>query len=308
MAMSYNREAGRDRFAFVDDVSTLSSQSIAIQQVFTPHMVQRLRVLSSAFQRVKYNKLRFIIEPQTSSATSGGYTAAFVRDPTDLVPSGVAGLNRISANRPSVAAKWWETSTLTVPQTPDLLYTSSKPGEPRWSSPGIFVLGVEGKANQAGSLTIYVEYDVVFSEPSLESESSDELHDFACNVSMYGGSRNLCRNGERTTKASEILPRSQKGAIFTFNGPRTYARNKSDQFNGIVNFLFIKHTDDDYLCPCFADGTLYTDLSYGEPQMFWQGEKAMQTASPQTQGELTGSQFLCLQPPETNSFVSWEML
>lgn len=308
---SYNREVGRDRYAFIEDVSTLPAQSIAIQQNFTPHSVSRLRVLSSAFQRVKYNSLRFTIEPQLPTSTAGGYSAAFIRDPSDVVPKGVAGLNRISANTPSCAGKWWETTTLQAPRAPDLLYTSSKQDEPRWSSPGTFVLGVEGKATQRGSLTIYVEYDVVFSEPSLEGEGEDDLVRFSVDCTTAGATRNIVQVGEKTTKASVILPGSRQGDIYTFNGPRYYARNKSGAFDGMVGFLYLKHTDDDYLVPCQKDGTLYNDIAYGDSQLFWAGESAMQVSS-SVKGELVGSQFLCLPKLLSSSekclSTSWETL
>lgn len=147
-------------------------------------MLARLDVQASAYQRIKWLSLKFRISPQISTAVSGGYVAAFVQDPTDIVPDGEAGLNALTSQSHSVTKKWWEDSIINAPMPQELLFTNITGSELRWSSPGQFVLASDGKATSAGSLTVYLDWSVELSVPSLEKVG---LEEFAIDINHYMG-------------------------------------------------------------------------------------------------------------------------
>lgn len=113
-----------------------------------------------------------------SSGASGGYVAAFIRDPTDNLGTGKLALERLVASEGSRARKAWQGSTVSCNCVPDLLYTSAPPaGDARLQSPGIFALAVESKVNGGNASTVpvsvYCDWDVTLSYPSLEGDAAD---------------------------------------------------------------------------------------------------------------------------------------
>ncbi|AOC55065.1 coat protein [Egaro virus] len=171
----FNKDEGVDRIFHIPDISKdIVDKQILIDIPVLPTLGSRLGIIASAWQRIVYKKLEFSITPKTSTAVSGGYIAAFIPDVTDVLTgtSPDFALDKLSSQPSAVEAKWWESSTVRVPSLPDLFYTSPSPESPRFSSPGRFVLIVDGAASQAGSLTIKMHWSVLLSEPSLEGNNA----------------------------------------------------------------------------------------------------------------------------------------
>lgn len=161
--------SGTDRFATIADISKLPAGSLAIDMMFDPGDVPRLRTVCRAFQHIRYKYLRFKIEPQISTATSGGYVAGFIPDPADVPPGGSELLEYITASQGSVTTKWWQQSTIST-RVENRDYFTSEGAEVREFSPGRFLMAVDGKATQSGNLTVFVEWSVSLHTPSFEAE------------------------------------------------------------------------------------------------------------------------------------------
>lgn len=133
--------------------------------------------MAEAYQRVRFKKLVFRIVPMASTSSSGGFAAAFVADPTDVLGSGDDALDRLVAQKGSKITKIWQSTTVNGAILPDLLYTSEPPqGDQRLSSPGRLWVVIESKvtglANAAVPLTVYCDWEVDFYVPSLEKGES----------------------------------------------------------------------------------------------------------------------------------------
>lgn len=161
---------GVDRIAQIDDVSKFTSGQEVVNVLIVPALFARLKTVALAFQKVTYLNLRFRVEPQISTATSGGYVAAFVRDPADEVPKNNT-LAYLTSQQGSKTTKWWAESVVTTSLTKRVYYTSDGV-EIREYSPGRFVLAVDGKATQTGNLTVFCEWSVTLSSASLENPKS----------------------------------------------------------------------------------------------------------------------------------------
>lgn len=144
-----------------------------VSAVVTAHATSRLSKLSTAFQRIKWQALTFSIEGAFPSIAGGGYVACFVRDPSDVPPQDPAEAVRWAMAQECCAdAKWYDNVVVRVPASPDLLYTSEA-RELRLSSPGrLFVISKAGP-NQPGSLTVNMNWSVVLSEPTIDSETQE---------------------------------------------------------------------------------------------------------------------------------------
>lgn len=162
---------GVDRLATIPDISSFEAGKLITNVVVVPGVFARLKNVARSFQRIRYNYLRFRVEPQTSSATSGGYVSAFIRDPADVVPGGDELLPYLTAQKGSVTTKWWQNSVINPGTFPGLFYTSEGV-EIREFSPGRFVLASDGKATQKGNLTVFAEWGVTLSVASLETDKA----------------------------------------------------------------------------------------------------------------------------------------
>lgn len=163
--------SGVDRLASIANIKDLAAGAQAINELIVPGAFQRLRHVARSFQKIRYNYLRFRIEPQTSTATSGGYVAAFIRDPADVVPGKKDLLPYLTAQRGSVTTKWWQSSVVNPGPFPATYFTSESV-EVREYSPGRLVLAVDGAATQAGNLTVFCEWSVTCSVASLETDKT----------------------------------------------------------------------------------------------------------------------------------------
>lgn len=161
--------AGQDQLAFIDNVNTLSDGSIVIDEDITVSSFTRLATQAKGYQRIKWNSLEYTIQSQMPTNTSGGYIAAHIADPSDIISGTEVGRMRLMANKYSVANKAYDSHKMHVRPTQQLLYTSPQ-GEQRLWSPGKFALIVNGTISQTGSIMVIVKWSVTLSSPTLEDE------------------------------------------------------------------------------------------------------------------------------------------
>lgn len=255
------RMSGMDRLLHIPDVSALGEGSIPVLIHFGPDHLPRLKTLSNAFKRIRYLHLEFIVEPQISTASSGGYVASFIRDTADL-PTGTLGLSMLTSSTGSRTTKWWESVTVAAGKLPDLYYTQTELSELRWSSPGIFALGVDGKCNTPGSpLTVYCRYTVEMSEPALEAAGSEYSQTLTAPGELYvvTGASHLRSDGG-TTDPKKLLPGSVPGGIYELITPRYYT-SSTDSKNYLVGYDRVIFDKDNTLKACNTDGSVITNQS-----------------------------------------------
>lgn len=164
---------GTDRMAHIPDVSGKTEGSVLISTEISCESFARLKHFGDAFQRVKFHKLRFRVVPMSATSNNGGYIAAFVADASDDFGSGPNSINRLAAQQGAKITKIWEEAVISHKCVPDLLYTSEPPGgDIRFASPGRLVVAIESQVSatttQKIPMTVYCDWTVEFSEPSLE--------------------------------------------------------------------------------------------------------------------------------------------
>lgn len=281
------RERGRDRYIHVPEIQ--SKTGLLTRVVFTPHQVFRLKHLAQAYQRYRVNKLTFHVVPMTSTSTAGGYIAAFIRDPEDI-PSNSQAPNILTATQGSVTAKWWETSTVSCGPSPDLYYTATAPSQERFSSPGSFCLAVDGVATQQGSMTIYVEYDVTFSMPGLETQKDDGVVTIKTNLQMSAGKDYIQTSGG-STKAADMFSAYKVGAVLKFPSPRTYLVNTAGSITGMASYLYLKIDSETAVKCCSKGGGEFGEQTYHNATILFEGEECVVQSQPENR--LKGSEYLC---------------
>jgi hypothetical protein len=141
----------------------------------TPGLGLRLKTLAAAWQRIKYLKMRFQVNARGSSLTGGDYVAAFIPDPTDKPPLTSAD-SWVMAHAGATESSWWVSVDVVGPCPPQILYTSFEQSEPRYSSPGRFVIACINPPTADTTLSINWDWKVVFSQPSLERESDEGVY------------------------------------------------------------------------------------------------------------------------------------
>lgn len=294
-----------DRFAHVPDVSKYPSQTMILAIPFTPQALPRMHRLASSFQRIRYRKLEFVVEPQISSACSGGYVTAFVRDAVDT-PTGSAGIDMLTAQVGSKTTKWWESSVVPTGALPDLYYTETSGLEPRWSSPGVFCLAVDGKASMEAPVTIFCRYQVELSAPTAEAATEASLAPVNVKQSLYmkEGADNLV-GADKEGSAKKLIPGAEEGDVFVMRSPRCFGvSSKVDQrfLSEVVSFhqILVKS---DTLTPAFEDGKVIADKScVGSRVLILPFGETIQRKHKAE--NLCGSQYLCLNQRRENWDVS----
>lgn len=157
--------------------------SVIMSGVLTASSSARLATLAEAFQRIRWNNIRFTIEGAFPTTCGGGYIACFVRDPTDVPPTDPQRAIRWAmAQQQSVDSKWYDSTGVMVGRTPDLLYTSIGDGL-RFSSPGTFYIISKGGPAQVGAITVKFYWDVTLSEPTVDGQ--EEGRGFAIKDDYY---------------------------------------------------------------------------------------------------------------------------
>lgn len=177
-------QTGTDRFIHIPNVKTSASQVILFSDIVTVKSFARLSQLSNTYQRYRIHNIRFRVEPQISTQTSGGYVAGFVTDPSVVVPSGAEGLNFLTSVKGAITKKWWESGVVVTPPMPDDLFCVVDSTQLRWSAAGRFVLGVDGAASVDGALTVYVDWTVELLDPTLSVTTTEEPPSFATKVAQ----------------------------------------------------------------------------------------------------------------------------
>lgn len=163
------RVSGTDRLLHVEDVKGSSSGQLLLDFLVMPSGFKRLQKVAGAFQRIVYERLEFQVEPQITSSASGGYVVGFVSDPDDHV----VNLDQLTATRGSVTTKWWQASSVRA-NFPSRMFYTSLGAEMREFSPGRFVLMVDGRSTQSGSLTVFCKWSVRLSGAILEAPPTKE--------------------------------------------------------------------------------------------------------------------------------------
>nr|WKV33661.1 MAG: RNA-dependent RNA polymerase [Riboviria sp.] len=227
--------SGTDRLLHSPDVSVFAHGKIVVKEIITAASFDRLAKMASAYQKIKWNSLVFEVDPQMSTATSGGYVASYVGDPTDEFQDGSeAFLRRLTAQQVSKTCSWYAPCRLTVKPTSRLLFTSQD-NERRWSSPGQFILAASGQATQKGNVAVYCHWSVTLSVPSDEAEEAlVPSMSISRNVFIIKGSKLLASTSTDTTSgtanydassycnADECCPDARVSYVFRLASPFTF--------------------------------------------------------------------------------------
>lgn len=306
-AQSAAREAGRDRFMHVDDISKIDAGHSVVTLVFSPHLLPRLARLASAYQRYVVHKLVFHIVPMVSTATSGGYVAAFVRDPDDQI-NGKNAANILTATAGSITTKWWQDSSVACPQVADRFYTATTPGQERFSSPGALCIAVDGKATQSGSLTIYCEYDVSFYAAGLESQPDNGNVVVVTDLRMAAGNDYIETGTGKKSAADMFIPTPVVGTVLVLPHPIYYLVNDSGSVTSLACYKYIHVVAANSVRPCSKTGTDYGQKTYNNATVLFEGEELTISKVP-SENLQKGSEFLCYQrstEPSRDSGVTLE--
>lgn len=169
---------GRDRIFHLADVSTLTDGGIVFFKQFTPDLIPRLSVLTSAYQRLRFSRLSFRIVAQVPTITPGGYVAAFIGDPNETLPT-TQTLEYLVTNTGARTTALWNSTVVNCPKYRlNQTYWAHQPSGPtgvdaadtlRLYSPGSLAVVFEGNtANQKGSMSIEVDWAVTLTGATLE--------------------------------------------------------------------------------------------------------------------------------------------
>lgn len=208
-----NRQTGSDLLTALTISSTVLPGELLADIIITPSSAARLEVLAAAWQRLKYNRLTFEVNASASSLVGGEFVAAFVSDPTDRPPLQDAD-KWVKAHSGSVTSSWWKSTNLRGPCPPQMMYTSFEENEPRFSSPGRFVVAVINPPTSTATMSISLSWDVSFSQPSLETFTDDIGNVYVANVS----SRLPISNGSASQTFDPFLLRAEKDGTFDDDG------------------------------------------------------------------------------------------
>lgn len=187
---------GTDRLIHVEDVSKFATGAVVVDLSMSCSTFKRMEHMASAYQRVRFKKLVFRVVPMSSTSATGGFAAAFVSDPSDVLGGGDDALDRLVAQKGSKITKIWQSTTIVGCISPDLLYTSEPPqGDIRLSSPGRLWVVIESKVAGVNSaeipLTIYCDWEVDFYVPSLERNDTGGTGSLIVGAPFYTRSSNV---------------------------------------------------------------------------------------------------------------------
>ena len=147
--------------------ATITDGEVIFDNIINVAAFPRLSRVGSAFQRYRFTKLSFSIQPMCPATTGGGYVAGFIKDPMDTD----ASFDSIQGSRGATIGKWWEHKVVHAIPAKDLLWTSL--GEsPRLYSPGKFVMTAVGSNTDIVNVSVLCSWEAELSVPSLESEDA----------------------------------------------------------------------------------------------------------------------------------------
>lgn len=177
------RAHGKDRFKLIIDTNNPELDNTILARIpVLPTLSERLGELASAFQEIKYESLKMVVNAGGPTAVSGIYVAGFVADAVDdLKPTGNQRYaDVLIPNKGSVSKKWFEDVTIPMYGQNGWFYTSEDPtrvaagtGPGRLSSPGSFFVVCDIAPDQRAPITIDLEWDVRFRNPTINQVVSN---------------------------------------------------------------------------------------------------------------------------------------
>jgi hypothetical protein len=160
--------------------ATQSDGSEVFNEIITTSIFPRLSRIASAYQRYRFTKLDFNVQPMCPSITGGGYVAGFLKDPLDTD----ASFDALQGSYGAVVGKWWEHKTVQVRPPKDLLWTSV--GEnARLFSPGKFVLTTVGTNTDLVNVSVLCNWEAELSVPSLENTTSGPITEYLTTKNLF---------------------------------------------------------------------------------------------------------------------------
>lgn len=313
--MGHFRCSGSDRLLHIDDISTLKPTTVPLSIPITAQSVPRLEKIAEAFQRITYKSLKFRVVPQVSTATSGGYVCAFIADVGDSVSSSEYGLSKLTSQAGAQTKKWWETASCNSCLSGDLLYTSFSVEDPRLSAPGRFVLGVDGVSSQRGSLTVYMDWDVDLSVPSLEGPEMEESKIPTLQYSLWtkAGSNGLYfltnpkQYSSLTNDARAGIKNPMPNSVFRLSTPRGFVENVSNAAGQLRSFNLVSIDSSYRMWPMNPEESEMTELSYGHTMVAATNENIEWSDKNSLQNFHRGSLYLCHAPAWLPSPQPWNV-
>lgn len=184
--------------------------------------------------------------------TAGGYIAGYRADPTDRLPRTGLTRKRFVAGTPgSIKNSIWASMTMviTARELDNRLYYTSPGSDLREYSPGSFFLVIDGDVNQAGSLSVSIDYDVTCSQPALDYQVDEEQFP----ATLFTEQRMYGHDGQTEWKGLEdpgstpatwdyvfkSIPRPSFDVVFSGNqyGVKTSAEEATDiEYTSYIQF------------------------------------------------------------------------
>lgn len=204
---NYLRKVGDDYIQLVEGPNFADGVTLFAFRI-DPASLPQMAGVAKTYQKVHYNRLKFTLASHMPTTATGGYIMCFVPDPDDELPSDILEKKRRATSNPnSIRANIWDTRTLTITAgngrsptqcLPQRQFYTSPSVEAREYSPGVFYVVVDGAVNQAGSLSLSVQWDVTFHVQSYENEVSVGLEqDIDTKIDLY------CYDGESTSRVGD---------------------------------------------------------------------------------------------------------
>ena len=198
-------QSGVDHVATID-TGSLETGSIIQRIQIVPSLCRRLHELAGAFQRVRYRNLHFRVEPMAGTSVTGGYAAAFIRDPSELVSLDDA-ITTVMAQKGAVSRKAWEGCNLHY-SSAERFYTSQN-SEIRTYSPGELIIVCAAKFSQPVQFVVTLNWTVELDSPGVTEDSSAEI---STDATVRTGVILTSRNGH-----SGLWARDRKADTWSYN-------------------------------------------------------------------------------------------
>jgi len=215
----------------VKNISSSEPGEVLLDQLISPMMTLRLRLLSRAFQRILWHKCELLIIPLNGSTTNSGYTAGVVEDPEAFVPtSGKNLIQYLTALRGTVVRQAWVQDhtgfQVPVANRPEMF--TQQGSDVRRYSPGRFVIAAGGNITNA-TFQILLKYDVSLMVPITTIDADNEtpvMRADGNNNSTYSRnsvnfpqtSGNLTNLGQTISLATDMLVTTATGEVTASDG------------------------------------------------------------------------------------------
>lgn len=226
--------SGRDRILTTVIKESTSSQVIK-EIVIEPSMSPRLAMHARTYNRIKYESVQFVVTPQCSTMTAGGYIAAIITDPSDTIPSGEDGGIYLITNAGAKTSNYWSKSEFSLKgKAKSRWYFTDKPesGDLRFYAPGKFVFYADTQNNQAVPLAIDMIWKVQLSDPTMtatETAYANRIISRATNFQFKPFS-----TGDQTKSLQYV-------SLWEFDQPsKTYKEIDATSFKAYANLYFLR--------------------------------------------------------------------